>query len=166
MHAHITQVPSPFFKRHRKFCLTLTFTDHLQGWQEVVIADYWHSQKHVENDHKVDDEASVLPLLHREEAIRELWGLRWDTFCLVFWNTPTHKHKHTLRSLASCIYLIKKVWNLVFGRSYLCGYLITSNESGIIGKLVLVPPPTMLNEQHTWDVGELPRKMCQIYLPL
>lgn len=52
-----------------------TFTDPLQGWQKVIVADYCDSQEHVENKHEINDEPSILPLLHREESVWKLGGL-------------------------------------------------------------------------------------------
>lgn len=74
VHAHVHPLHRPRSSkpRKRKSCVTLTLADHFQGRQEVIIADDGHSQKHVEDNHEVDDEASVLSLLHREEAVWEL----------------------------------------------------------------------------------------------
>lgn len=55
--------------------MPLTFTDHFQGRQKVIITNYSNSQQHVENDHEVNDQPPILPLLHGEEAIRKLGGL-------------------------------------------------------------------------------------------
>ena len=78
-----------------RYFTLLTFTDYFQGGQKVIIADYGHSQQHVEDDHEINDEPSILPLLHREETARKLWGLWRDALCLILWHPHTHTHTHT-----------------------------------------------------------------------
>lgn len=62
----------------------------------------------------------------------------------------------------------------MFGRSSLCYHLIIFTECGFTGKLVYFPFNNdpfvgivhLLGEQHSWAVGESPRTMCQVSLPL
>lgn len=61
---------------HPGHLMSLTLAYHFQGRQKVVITHHRDGQKHVENKHEVDDESSILPLLHGEEAFRELGRLR------------------------------------------------------------------------------------------
>lgn len=68
-----------------------------------------------------------------------------------------------------------KVRNFVFGWSYLCWHFIISLESGITGMLVhflfsrcpiFKDDVFLLDDHHIWEVTEVPRKMCKIWLLL
>lgn len=68
---------------------------------------------------------------------------------------------------------VKKVWTFVFGRSYLCHFIV-GVESAVIRQLVHFPfewctfckDHGLRDDKRIWEMGEVPRKMWQISLPL
>lgn len=59
------------------------------------------------------------------------------------------------------IYTHTHTYMIMFDWSYLCCHLIISVEPCIMKSLLISFPA---NEQHNWEVSEVPRKMCQILL--
>ncbi len=62
----------------------LTLADELQRWQKIIVTHDGHGQKHVEDDHEVNQNPSVLPLLNREESFRKFRRLRRDAVRHIF----------------------------------------------------------------------------------
>lgn len=65
----------------------LTLADDLQRRQEIIVTHDGDGQKHVEDDHEVDQDPSVFPLLKREESLGKLRGLWRDAVARVFCKT-------------------------------------------------------------------------------
>lgn len=59
------------------------------------------------------------------------------------------------------IYTHTHTYMIMFDWPYLCCHLIISIEPGMMERLLISFPE---NEQHNWEVNEVPGKMCQIPL--